>query len=143
MTAPFHQLFIHYVWTTFEQLSLIEAKVETRLYAVITAKCEMLKSPVMALGGMEDHIHLFVRLSPALSIAKLVGEVKGASSHFMNHEMALGHGFKWQNGYGAFTVSKRGVPTVAEYVWNQKTHHAEGRLIAALERTEENTTPSG
>ena len=93
MTAPFHQLFIHYVWTTFERL--------------------------------------------------LVGEVKGASSHFMNHEMALGHGFKWQNGYGAFTVSKRGVPTVAEYVRNQKTHHAEGRLIAALERTEENTTPSG
>ena len=136
MSAPYHQLFVHCVWTTFERLRLVEAKVEARLYAVISAKCETLKSAVIALGGVEDHLHLLARLSPALSVADLVGEVKGASSHSMNREVRHDRAFKWQGGYGAFTVSKRAVGTVAEYVRNQKTRHAEGRSIAALERTE-------
>lgn len=32
-------------------------------------------------------------------------------------------GFKWQDGYGAFTVSKSQVPDVIEYIKNQRQHH--------------------
>lgn len=31
--------------------------------------------------------------------------------------------FGWQDGYGAFTVSKRDVPDVIRYIQNQREHH--------------------
>ena len=144
MTAPYHQLFVHCVWTTFNRLPLIAPKIEKCLYAVIAAKCEDLNCHVIAVGGVKDHVHLFVRVPPALAVAEFVQQVKGASSHFMNHEVVLDHAFKWQNGYGAFTVSKRSVETVAAYVQNQKVHHAEGRMISELERVgaDEDSSPS-
>ena len=37
------------------------------------------------------------------SVAELVKQVKGASSHLVNHRLKIP--FKWQGGYGAFTVS--------------------------------------
>jgi len=33
-------------------------------------------------------------------------------------------GFEWQDGYGAFTVSKSQVPDVIEYIKNQREHHS-------------------
>lgn len=32
-------------------------------------------------------------------------------------------GFAWQDGYGAFTVSKSNVPSVIDYIQNQREHH--------------------
>ena len=31
--------------------------------------------------------------------------------------------FKWQDGYGAFTVNESTVPTVRTYIANQQAHH--------------------
>ena len=31
--------------------------------------------------------------------------------------------FAWQDGYGAFTVSKSNLPEVAAYIQNQREHH--------------------
>jgi putative transposase len=33
------------------------------------------------------------------------------------------HGFAWQEGYGAFSVSKSAVPSVREYIREQEKHH--------------------
>jgi REP element-mobilizing transposase RayT len=32
-------------------------------------------------------------------------------------------GFGWQDGYGAFTVSKSNVPSLSEYIQGQRDHH--------------------
>jgi hypothetical protein len=32
-------------------------------------------------------------------------------------------GFAWQDGYGAFTVSRSSVPDVAAYILSQREHH--------------------
>ena len=41
--------------------------------------------------------------------------------------------FRWQGGYGAFTVSKKFVPRVRDYVLNQEQHHRDGTLVPAAE----------
>jgi putative transposase len=135
MSHSLTQMYVHLVWTTHRRLPLILPAVEQRLYSVILSKCRDVECHVLALGGIEDHVHLFVQFPSKLAIAKLAKDVKGASSHFMNHEIAVMEPFRWQAGYGAFTVSKRGVDSVAEYVRNQKQHHEEGRLIDELEAT--------
>ncbi len=84
---------------------------------------------MIAPGGVEDHVHLLVRLPTSLAVATLLKEVKCASSHLMTHEMTPGEFFKWQGAYGAITVNKDGIKVVAEYIQNQKEHHADQRLV--------------
>jgi putative transposase len=94
MRAPFTQLYLHCVWGTWVRLSLITPQIERRLYAAILAKCHELKCEMVALGGVEVHVHLLVRFPSTLAVATLLKEVKGASSHLMTHEITLGEFFK-------------------------------------------------
>jgi len=124
------------VWATWDRLPLITPLVERQIYACIVAKCRELKCGPLAVGGIEDHVHLLVGFPPNLAVATLVGEVKGASSHLMTHKVQPDIFFKWQGAYGAFTVPKAGLRDVAEYIENQKAHHASRTLVDEWEQSE-------
>lgn len=134
MRAPYTQLFVHYVWATWDRNPLILPAFEARLYTSITAKCEELKRQSIAIGGDLDHMHLLVRVAPSISIAQLIKDVKGSSSHLMNHEIAPEREFKWQGSYGAFTVSRNALPKAINYIRGQKGHHANRRTFDEWEK---------
>ena len=134
MRSPYTQLYVHIVWATWDRLPLITEAIEPRLYAAIAAKCRSLKCEPLAIGGIEDHVHLLTRFHTTITIAKLVKDVKGSSSHLVSHEIRRGEFFKWQGAYGAFTLRKSEVPQVKAYILNQKQHHAEGNVIEAWEQ---------
>ena len=136
MRAPFTQLYLHCVWATWDRLPLITPTVQDNIYASIHAKGRELKCEVLALGGMPDHVHVLVRFPTTLSVADLVKGVKGTSSHRQTQQVSPESFFKWQGGYGAFTVSPDIVPSVTAYIHNQKRHHAEGNLWTAWEETQ-------
>ncbi len=130
--------FVHCVWGTWDRQPLLRGPLEQQVYRAIGAKCVELDAEMVALGGMEDHMHLLVSLPSTLTIANLVGQVKGASSHLANHEglsTARGDIFKWQGTYGAFTVSQSLVREVVNYIVHQREHHASGILRAEWEDT--------
>jgi REP element-mobilizing transposase RayT len=135
MRAPFTQLYLHCVWATWDRLPLIVPAIEQQLYAAILAKCRELRCPPIAIGGTPDHVHLLVGLPTTITVADLVKEAKGAPSHLVTHEVTPGEFFKWQGSYGAFTVSKDGVPNVKAYIENQRHHHARGSVLEDWERT--------
>jgi putative transposase len=136
MRAPYTQLYLHCAWATWDRLPLITPGIEARLYTCIASKCRELDCEMIAIGGDVDHVHLLVRLPTTLPVATLLKEVKGASSHLMTHEITPNDFFKWQGGYGAFTMSKDGVKAVTEYINNQKAHHAARSLVEDWERCE-------
>ena len=113
MREPFTQLYLHLVWSTWDRLPLIMPDVERRLYGAILAKCREHRCLPIRIGGVQDHLHLLVRLHTTIPIATLVKEVKGSSSHLMSHEIKRGEFFKWQGGYGAFTLCKSEAPNPA------------------------------
>ncbi len=130
-------VYVHIAWATWDRLPLLVGEVEPRVYRAIAAKCVELGAEVIALGGVEDHVHLLVKLPPALALARLIGEVKGASSHLATHEVAAdGQFFKWQGAYGAASVSPRALGEVSAYIANQKAHHMERSLIPEWEAPE-------
>ena len=135
--ASYTQLYLHCVWSTSRREPLITPAIEAEVYSLIAAKCRSLGCAALAVCGMSDHVHLLVRFDPRLSISQLVGQVKGASAHAVNHAIRPDPPFKWQDGYGAFTVSKRSIEIVRAYVLNQKAHHAGGSLLDELERSDE------
>lgn len=135
MRAPYTELYLHCVWAIWDRLPLITTGAEPTLYRAIRAKCVELKCPCLAIGGMPDHIHVLARLHSTVSVADLLKEVKGASSHLITHMTQPGEFFKWQGGYGAFTVGKADAPAVTAYVEHQKQRHAAHELWDDWEQT--------
>jgi len=127
-------VFIHYVWATWDRLPLLTGEVERAVYRQIGDKCASLGADLIALGGVEDHVHMLVQAPATISIADFMNYVKGASSHLVTHEVLDGKTlFKWQGSYGAFSVSPRHRDAVVQYIKRQREHHAVGSLIAAYE----------
>jgi len=133
MRAPYTQLYVHLVWSTWDRLPFITPEIEPRLYAAIAEKCRELKCVPLAIGGIADHTHVLTRFHTTVPIATLVKEIKGSSSHLVTHVIDPGSPFKWQGAYGAFTIRKSEVPTVKAYIQNQKNHHAQNMLMPELE----------
>ena len=129
MRRPYHKLFYHLVWATYDRLPLIKAEYESRLYSGIRLKVKELKGQVIAVNGLDDHVHVLLRLGPTLSISEILKGIKGSSSHLMNHEIMRDETFKWQGYYGAFSVSPTSLDKVKEYVDNQKQRHDESRVF--------------
>ncbi len=133
------RLYVHIVWATWDRIPLITPDLEAAIYAVIANKYQQLQCLPIAIGGIEDHVHLLVRLHPSASVSTLVKEVKGASSHLVITMLMPGHGFRWQGGYGAFTLAPPDTKRVRSYVLSQKEHHHSGKLLPLLERCAEQT----
>lgn len=134
MRAPYTQLYLHCIWATWDRLPLITPQIETQLYASIQVKCSELKCHLLAIGGIEDHVHLLVRFPTTLTVANLIKEVKGAPSHLMTHKITPSDFFKWQGAYGVFTVSPGLIDKVSAYILNQKVHHTLNSLIDDWEK---------
>jgi REP element-mobilizing transposase RayT len=124
MSASYADLFVHLVWGTCGREPLISKGIEGRLFAAMADKCRELRCPPLAVFGMPDHVHLLVALSPAVAVSKLVKEIKGSSAHLVTHRLAPDIPFRWQGGYGAFTLRKEDTPVVRRYVLDQEMHHA-------------------
>ncbi len=135
MRAPFTQLYLHCVWATWDREPLISMQIEQPVYAFLLAKTRELGCVPMANGGTSGHVHMLVRWSPTLSVAEFIGAVKGASSHFVTHQLLPGGAFKWQGAYGAFTVGRDQVQPVQHYIEHQKEHHATQTVVPAWEQT--------
>ena len=73
---------------------------------------------------MPDHMHCLFMLSPQKSIADIIKQIKGSSSHYINQNNLIDDKFAWQTGYAAYSVSESVVEKVYEYIKNQKQHHA-------------------
>ncbi len=73
---------------------------------------------------MADHVHLLVRLNQNLCLADFMKKLKANSSGWAAR--TNGKKFKWQEGYGAFSVSESQIERVRNYVRNQEQHHRRG-----------------
>ena len=78
---------------------------------------------LFAIGGMTDHIHILVSLSPTQSLSDLVRIIKSNSTAWINEKGFIRHKFAWQEGFGAFSYSKSQIPQVSNYIQNQEDHH--------------------
>lgn len=86
---------------------------------------------------MEEHVHVVASIPPRLAVASFVGQLKGASSHWINHELIANDWFEWQEGYGVLSFGKQALPRVVDYVVKQKERHRERRLFPIMERVGE------
>lgn len=117
---------------------MLTPAVMPQVYDCLQAECTRVRVDLIAIGGIEDHVHLLVRMPPTISVSYLVQQLKGVSSHMANHAIAKHSAFKWHGAYGAFAVSKRLVPQAHDYIANQEQRHRVGLVHTTLELGSEN-----
>ncbi len=79
--------------------------------------------PAVIVGGTDDHMHFLCQLSRTLAVADLVKMTKRAATVWIQEQGCEYRGFRWQGGYGAFSVSASNMDRVCAYIANQETHH--------------------
>jgi putative transposase len=129
------EVYVHFVWATWDRQPLVTEGIERDVYRYISTVCEDDKCDVLAIGGMPDHVHLLVKLSSTISMAELMKHVKGGSSRFVSEDLKPGEWFKWQGHYGAFSLLRRDVESVVAYIRNQKEHHESDDIWPHAEET--------
>jgi REP element-mobilizing transposase RayT len=123
MPHSFNRIWIHAIWATKERQALIHQSVENKIYQFIAEQFIEQGCSVRIINGMPDHIHCLFLLNSQKSIAEVIKQIKGSSSHFINHTDLIAEKFSWQTGYAAYSVSESVVEKVFQYINNQKQHH--------------------
>ncbi len=131
----YSEINLHITWHTLLSAPMLTESIEAPTHRHLTHRA--LRSPgvrLHAIGGMPDHVHLAVSVPPTLLIAEWIGELKGASTHHVNHTVARPGALAWQAGYGVVSFGTRDLEWVVRYIHNQREHHTKGTVFERLEQ---------
>jgi len=121
MPHSYSALWVHLVWSTKNREPILIQPLRSEVFKVILEIATDHEIYVDRLNGIEDHIHLLVRLRTDQSVADVVKTIKGSSwEHFKDDPEKY---ISWQDGFAAFSVSPDNLKKVRAYINNQETHH--------------------
>jgi putative transposase len=112
---------VHCVFSTKNRCKCIGEELRPKLWAYLGGIARQNGMKALAVGGMDDHVHVLLSLPGTIAVAKAVQLLKGGSSKWINEHP--GPEFHWQEGYGAFTVSISQVDATVQYIQAQPEHH--------------------
>jgi putative transposase len=122
---------IHTNWAVQRRQPLIGLTEETVIREAICTQLARLECPFIAFGAAPDHVHVLFLLHCSRSCEQVLRALKSASAVALHRR--LDQPFRWQQGYGAFSVSRPLIARATAYVLNQRRHHADGTTIAVYE----------
>lgn len=123
MPHSFSNLLIHAVFSTKDRIRCMDADRRSNLFPYIGGILRELGANSRIVNGTEDHVHVLFNLPVGLSVSECMRVVKTNSSRWVHELSSRKHGFGWQTGYAAFTVSASNEDAVFEYIRNQEQHH--------------------
>jgi putative transposase len=134
MANTYSSLFLHVVFTTKHRERWIHTEIENRVWAYIGGIARTHKLTAIQVGGVEDHVHALVMPKPIHAPSEVAKWLKSESSKWIHEELEKMKTFGWQDGFGAFSVSKSNVPAVVQYIKNQREHHKKESFEEEYER---------
>ncbi len=124
MPQSLANILLHVTFSTKDRRPFLRAAVNRRaLERYIAGILQNIDCPAIVIGAVENHVHILCNLARQLSVAKMVEQVKSASSQWAKQQSPVLAAFYWQNGYGAFSVSQSNMERVSAYIRNQEVHH--------------------
>jgi len=123
MANTYTSLHYHIIFSTKNREPWISPDVEERVWKFLGGIARENKMKALQIGGRPDHVHLALALRPTQCVSDALQLLKGGSSKWIKASLPKMRGFAWQDGYGAFTVSKSSLPEVVSYIQNQPEHH--------------------
>jgi len=112
----------HIVFATKYRRPVIAKAWRPRLHAYVGGILRSMGVTPLAVGGIEDHIHILCGIPAVMPLAEVPRQVKSRSTRWVRRELGL-PAFGWQDGYGAFAVDRRGLRILVAYIARQEEHH--------------------
>ncbi len=120
------RLYAHLSWTTFARLPLIKPPTADFLRRFLLSEAKRHDARVMAMGVVQDHVHLVLQLPAAFDVPRLVQGLKGASARIANRDGIVGHEpLRWAQGYDLRSLGIKQVWAAVQYVREQSLRHPE------------------
>ena len=113
----------HVVWCPKYRRKILTGDIEKRLKEIIIEKTKELKSELIELEIMPDHVHLLIEVDPQFGIHKLVKNIKGYTSKILRQEfkvLTTKLPTLWTNSYFISTVGGAPLSIIKQYIENQK-----------------------
>mgnify|MGYP001209319015 CR=1 FL=1 len=126
-------LFIHVIWQVKNRDLLLTKPVRTVLFAHIKKHGEENGIRMLAVNGVEDHVHALLQLHAAQNLAQVMKSIRTNAADWINEGRFLQGHFEWQDDYAAYTVSPSNVKQVIDYINKQEEHHKTKTLDSELE----------
>jgi putative transposase len=123
MKIEHRNLFTHFIFTVIHREPLISEKHRIRIEKYITGIVNHNDSKLYAIYANPEHLHFLVSRSPSITEEQLATKVADSSEYFINKEQLCEKHFAWQQTAAAYSVSKKEVDHVCQYILNQKEHH--------------------
>ena len=122
--STYTQILYQIVFGSKDYSSFLSQENQSLLFAYIVGMLDKRNCHPYQVGGYENHIHIVTHISPTISLADLVREIKKASHEMMVRDKKTFRRFPgWQVGYGAFTYHISMKPVLIKYILNQEQHH--------------------
>ena len=114
---------LHIIFSVKERRRLLTKETRERLFAYMIGIARKNDMKILAVGGVEDHVHLLVSMPSSISLAEAAQRIKGVSSRWIHETFPALQGFAWQEGYAAFSVSLSRMDRTVKYILGQEEHH--------------------
>jgi REP-associated tyrosine transposase len=125
-------LFIHVMWTTLNRAPILKKPVRMVLFAFLQKHSAEKGIKIIAIQGVEDHLHVLLQLNPAQNLSQVVRSLKNDAAVWVKDTNLLDAELEWQPEYAAYTVSPSGMKQVMEFIANQETYHKSKTLESEL-----------
>jgi putative transposase len=140
MANTYSQIYIQAIFAVEQRAALIQSAWKEELFKYIGGIFRNKKQKLIAIGGVEDHVHVLFGLRPSMAISDLVRDIKSNSTEFIKRKNFTRRNFNCQEGVGAFSYSRSQLASVAKYVLEQEKHHLKhsfkDEYVALLNRFE-------
>ena len=123
MANTYTSLHYHVVFSTKRREPWPRLDSQERAWAYLGGIARQNGLKPLLIGGTEDHVHILLAIPPTVSVSGALKSIKGASSGWIKRNLRGCRGFAWQDGYGAFSVSKSRDAEVRQYIGKQRRHH--------------------
>ncbi len=123
MSHSFSKILLHIVFATKNRAHLIPESQLLELHAYISQSIRELGGNCYKVGGITNHVHIAMDCPRTISISKVMENIKSSSSKWLKQGDGGIPNFKWQPGYGAFSLGESQLLTLIRYIENQQKHH--------------------
>ena len=123
MPQSIDQILLHLIYITKDRAPYLNKKIRGDVHAYLAATARNVGCYCLRVGGVEDHVHIAVRLGRTIAVSQLVLELKVQSSKWIKMQSPDTGNFSWQRGYAVFSVSPADQNALIEYIDNQEKHH--------------------
>jgi putative transposase len=133
MNHSYHILYVHVVLPTKYRYPYLDDVWSVRCHQLLREHLVETGTAVVEINGLEDHVHLLLRLKADVSLSNLIGGLKGRTSYLINKQRKHAVSFRWAKGYFVRSVAPHEVDVVRMYIRNQQFRR-EQRFLEWMER---------